>query len=215
MFRKLTNATSEPPLTFQSLASWLARNPTTIDASPSISTSFAGRLAPEFAGIRAPTPVLSQSQVNVVWTIADGGSGGAVDASCIARFSLVRMRAPEAHAFIPSICRAPYKTHYTRTGFCVQYTKDGSGTRRRDAVGPQPLIQGMSEMHYASVGSCVVSRPVPKNEPLLDYEPKSSQRKLVRSELQRLTGETVEMPLLTGGREIRIGWIEPAVMVQQ
>ena len=70
-------------------------------------------------------------------------------------------------------------------------------------------------MHYASVGSCVVSSPVPKDEPLFGYEPNSPQRQLLKSELQRLSGETVEMPLLIGGREIRTGRIESAMMVQQ
>ncbi len=47
--------------------------------------------------------------------------------------------------------------------------------------------------------------PLPKNEPVLDYAPDSEERSRLRQKLKMLRSETVEIPALIGGREVRTG----------
>ena len=51
--------------------------------------------------------------------------------------------------------------------------------------------------------------PVPKNEPVLSYLPGSPERAALKSMLGRVGAETIEIPLVIGGREIRTGRTEP------
>lgn len=54
--------------------------------------------------------------------------------------------------------------------------------------------------------------PVPKNEPVYNYGPGSPEKQRIKAELARLSSETVEIPLLIGGKEIRTGDTDVCVM---
>lgn len=54
--------------------------------------------------------------------------------------------------------------------------------------------------------------PVPKNEPVLNYGPGSTERQRLKAELARLSSETVDIPLIIGGKEIRTGDTGTCVM---
>ncbi|HOI45901.1 MAG TPA: aldehyde dehydrogenase family protein, partial [Candidatus Aminicenantes bacterium] len=56
-----------------------------------------------------------------------------------------------------------------------------------------------------------VEIPMPANEPVLSYSPGSPERKLLQAELERQYGETLEIPLIIGGRELRTGKLGKAV----
>lgn len=56
------------------------------------------------------------------------------------------------------------------------------------------------------------SPPPPSNEPVRDYAPDSPERAAIARELDRMSKEVVDMPLIVGGREVRTGRTEPAVM---
>lgn len=47
--------------------------------------------------------------------------------------------------------------------------------------------------------------PAPVNEPIFDYAPGSMERKHLEAELNRQAGETIEIPLVIAGEEIRTG----------
>ncbi len=47
--------------------------------------------------------------------------------------------------------------------------------------------------------------PVPTNEPVLGYLPKSDERAALDAELQSLAGQQIEIPLIIGGEEVRTG----------
>ena len=51
----------------------------------------------------------------------------------------------------------------------------------------------------------IVSPPRPVNEPVLTYAPGSAERVALKAELARMAGETVEIPLFIGGKEVRTG----------
>ena len=52
----------------------------------------------------------------------------------------------------------------------------------------------------------------PKNEVVQNYEPRSNERIQLTKELERQSKQTVEIPLIIGGKEIRTGKIENVVM---
>jgi 1-pyrroline-5-carboxylate dehydrogenase len=54
--------------------------------------------------------------------------------------------------------------------------------------------------------------PPPVNEPILTYRPNSNERKALKSTLYKLSRETLEIPLIIGGQEIRTGNLAQAVM---
>jgi len=54
--------------------------------------------------------------------------------------------------------------------------------------------------------------PLPINEPVLSYAPGSPERAALKTELERMAAEHVEIPILIGGREIRTGQTAEAVM---
>lgn len=54
--------------------------------------------------------------------------------------------------------------------------------------------------------------PVPRNEPVKEYAPGSAERASIKAELEAMCGQKIEMPLIIGGKEIRTGRLEPAVM---
>ncbi len=55
----------------------------------------------------------------------------------------------------------------------------------------------------------------PENEPICDYAPGSAQRERLQQELNRQAGETIEIPLVIGGQEVRTGDTARATMPHQ
>jgi 1-pyrroline-5-carboxylate dehydrogenase len=51
----------------------------------------------------------------------------------------------------------------------------------------------------------VIKLPVASNEPVLSYAPGSAERAVLKATLAKIGGETVEIPVVIGGREIRTG----------
>jgi 1-pyrroline-5-carboxylate dehydrogenase len=60
--------------------------------------------------------------------------------------------------------------------------------------------------------SSVIRTPAPWNEPVLEYRPGSAERDELKDRLGTLKAEEIEIPLLIGGREIRTGDVDKAVM---
>ncbi|CAN5690345.1 L-glutamate gamma-semialdehyde dehydrogenase [soil metagenome] len=60
--------------------------------------------------------------------------------------------------------------------------------------------------------SSIPTVPQPFNEPVLSYAPGSPERKELKSRLDEMAGEEIEIPLIIGGREIRTGNTAQAVM---
>ncbi len=60
--------------------------------------------------------------------------------------------------------------------------------------------------------NAVVRVPPAVNEPVLPYGPGSVEKKALKSELSRMSGEVVEIPLVIGGKQIRTGKIAEARM---
>jgi len=54
--------------------------------------------------------------------------------------------------------------------------------------------------------------PKPINEPVFDYAPGSAEKKELKTVLERMAGEVVDIPLLIGGEEIRTGDTGKVVM---
>ncbi|MBN2489512.1 MAG: L-glutamate gamma-semialdehyde dehydrogenase [Planctomycetes bacterium] len=54
--------------------------------------------------------------------------------------------------------------------------------------------------------------PVPHNEPVKNYAPGSPERAAIKACLQRMAAETVEVPLVIGGEEVRTGRLAEMVM---
>ena len=52
----------------------------------------------------------------------------------------------------------------------------------------------------------------PKNEPVLSYSPGSPERSALEKELKRISSETIEIPVIVNGREIRTGRTGKVVM---
>jgi 1-pyrroline-5-carboxylate dehydrogenase len=62
------------------------------------------------------------------------------------------------------------------------------------------------------MSNAIVEVPFPENEPIYDYEPGSLRRASLQSRLEALAGETVDIPCVIGGREVRTGNTAPCVM---
>ncbi|MEM7244169.1 MAG: L-glutamate gamma-semialdehyde dehydrogenase [Acidobacteriota bacterium] len=58
----------------------------------------------------------------------------------------------------------------------------------------------------------VFRTPIPKNEPVASHAPGTSERASLKAELDRQAGETVEVPVVVGGKEIRTGKLKDMVM---
>ncbi|CAN5601957.1 L-glutamate gamma-semialdehyde dehydrogenase [soil metagenome] len=54
--------------------------------------------------------------------------------------------------------------------------------------------------------------PPQENEPVLSYAPGSPERKELKSRLEKMSGERIDIPLVIGGRRVRSGNIAHAVM---
>lgn len=53
--------------------------------------------------------------------------------------------------------------------------------------------------------------PVPINEPVFSYAPGTPERDKLQDELKRLAAETVDIPIIIGGKEIRTGDTRPCI----
>ncbi len=53
--------------------------------------------------------------------------------------------------------------------------------------------------------------PRPKNEPILSYAPGNPETVALKAELERMSNETIEIPLIIGGKEIKTGNMAQAV----
>jgi 1-pyrroline-5-carboxylate dehydrogenase len=60
--------------------------------------------------------------------------------------------------------------------------------------------------------SSIPNVPKPHNEPVLSYAPGSPEREVLKARLETMAGETPDIPLIIGGREIRTGDTAQAVM---
>ena len=47
--------------------------------------------------------------------------------------------------------------------------------------------------------------PAPRNEPVLNYAPGSPERAALKAALARMSGETIDIPVVIGGQEFRTG----------
>ena len=54
--------------------------------------------------------------------------------------------------------------------------------------------------------------PRPENDPNLSYAPGTAARAELKSRLSQMASETVDIPVIIGGKEIRTGATEPVVM---
>lgn len=52
----------------------------------------------------------------------------------------------------------------------------------------------------------------PENEPVKSYSPGTSDRKALQKELDRISSEVIDIPLIIGGKEVRTGNTEPVIM---
>jgi 1-pyrroline-5-carboxylate dehydrogenase len=61
------------------------------------------------------------------------------------------------------------------------------------------------------MNDAVLKAPLAENEPALNYSAGSPEREKLKAELDRLLGETRDIPLIIGGKEIRTGNLMPIV----
>lgn len=54
--------------------------------------------------------------------------------------------------------------------------------------------------------------PTPQNETILNYAPGSAERAELKATLEKMTAETIEIPLIIGGREVKTGNLADCVM---
>src|SRR5690242_19999361 len=54
--------------------------------------------------------------------------------------------------------------------------------------------------------------PPPLNEPVRQYAPNSTERASIKAKLAAMAGETIDMPVIVGGRECRTGQTSPSVI---
>jgi len=62
------------------------------------------------------------------------------------------------------------------------------------------------------MSNAIVKVPFPENEPVQSYAPGSPKRSRLKSRLDELVGQEIDIPLIIGGREVRTGNIAPCVM---
>ena len=60
--------------------------------------------------------------------------------------------------------------------------------------------------------SSITRLPEPVNEPNLGYLPGSAERAALKARLKTMTGERIDIPVVIGGREIRTGRTQQAIM---
>ncbi|NLJ79769.1 MAG: L-glutamate gamma-semialdehyde dehydrogenase [Firmicutes bacterium] len=62
------------------------------------------------------------------------------------------------------------------------------------------------------MSNAILSMPVPKNEPSYDYGPQSREKAQLKAELERLSKQQIDIPLVINGKEIRTGETQKCVM---
>jgi 1-pyrroline-5-carboxylate dehydrogenase len=65
------------------------------------------------------------------------------------------------------------------------------------------------------MSNTLYSIPAPKNEPIVAYGPGSVERKRQKEELNRQSGQTLDIPLMIGGKAIRTGKVAQVTMPHQ
>jgi 1-pyrroline-5-carboxylate dehydrogenase len=84
--------------------------------------------------------------------------------------------------------------------------------RTESVVSDRPATASPS-VGKSSPGIAGISRvPPPVNEPNLGYLPGSSERAALKDRLKSMAAERIDIPVVTGGREIRTGRTQQAVM---
>src|ERR1044071_4737059 len=63
-----------------------------------------------------------------------------------------------------------------------------------------------------AVEHSTIQLPPVRNEPVRDYRPNAPERVKLQTALKRMAGDKIELPLVIGGKEIRTGRTEGAVM---
>lgn len=55
------------------------------------------------------------------------------------------------------------------------------------------------------MNNAIVNVPVPQNEPILEYAPRSNEKKILKETLKALKNKTIEIPAFIGGDEVKTG----------
>jgi 1-pyrroline-5-carboxylate dehydrogenase len=71
---------------------------------------------------------------------------------------------------------------------------------------------GVSGVLMNLMNNCVINIPVPVNEPVKDYAPRSSEKKLLKIALEEVAAQVIDIPLIINGEEIRTGSTGQVVM---
>ena len=94
-------------------------------------------------------------------------------------------------------------------------TKPVSGMaskHRAAAASPQSELLSAPSSSVLSNFNGVRRVPTPINEPVKSYAPGSAERAELKTRLERMSGERIDIPLIIGGREVRTGKTAQAVM---
>ncbi|HEX9972530.1 MAG TPA: aldehyde dehydrogenase family protein, partial [bacterium] len=51
----------------------------------------------------------------------------------------------------------------------------------------------------------IFNAPLPKNEPILDYEPGSPEKKVLKAKISEMKSKEIEIPVIIGGEEVKTG----------
>lgn len=62
------------------------------------------------------------------------------------------------------------------------------------------------------MSNAILNMPIPQNEPIFNYGPGSPEKAKLKAELQRLSGQELDIPIIINGQEIRTGNMDKAVM---
>ena len=85
--------------------------------------------------------------------------------------------------------------------------------RTESVISEAPRTTASSNVAAGSAGIAGTTRvPTPVNEPNLGYLPGSPERAALKERLKAMAGERIDIPVVIGGREIRTGRTQQAVM---
>jgi hypothetical protein len=65
---------------------------------------------------------------------------------------------------------------------------------------------------FCDMNNAIFVFDYPENEPVKSYSPGTPERRNLQKELDRMSSETMDIPLIIGGKEVRTGNTEPVVM---
>ena len=74
------------------------------------------------------------------------------------------------------------------------------------------MCHKIAHEHITSHENGIIRPRPPRNETVLGYAPGSPERASLEATLKRMAGETIDMPLVIGGREVRTGKLDTARM---